>query len=185
MSRPAHPTEIRAEGNDDAMRQTLYGFCCRNNKDLLLLQWDTEKNAPDTPQTVSYGSQRKMWWRCEKGHSWQTAVYVRTSGAGCPICGGKMVQKGFNDLASFYPALAKEWDAEKNGALSPEAVTPASNRKAWWKCPLGHSYSAVISSRALRGSDCPYCTGSKALAGFNDLAAKAPEVRQQIHRRRL
>ena len=321
MSRPAHPTEIRAEGNDDAMRQTLYGFCCRNNKDLLLLQWDTEKNAPDTPQTVSYGSQRKMWWRCEKGHSWQTAVYVRTSGAacpycagrkvgygndlaslypelaaqwdlrknaprkpsdvsagsqrlawwvcekghswraqiksrvsgcgcpvcsdrlvvagensladvapelvcqwdaeknapltpqqvtagtlrkvwwkcekghswkapvasrvhqkaGCPICGGKMVQKGFNDLASFYPALAKEWDAEKNGALSPEAVTPASNRKAWWKCPLGHSYSAVISSRALRGSDCPYCTGSKVLAGFNDLAAKAPDVAAQWH----
>ena len=53
---------------------------------------------------------------------------------------------------------------------------PASNRKAWWKCPLGHSYSAVISSRALRGSDCPYCAGSKALAGFNDLAAKAPDV---------
>ena len=92
-----------------------------------------------------------------------------------------MVQKGFNDLASFYPALAKEWDAEKNGALSPEAVTPASNRKAWWKCPLGHSYSAVISSRALRGSDCPYCAGSKALAGFNDLAAKAPDVAAQWH----
>lgn len=92
-----------------------------------------------------------------------------------------MVQKGFNDLASFYPALAKDWDAEKNGALSPEAVTPASNRKAWWKCPLGHSYSAVISSRALRGSDCPYCAGSKALAGFNDLAAKAPDVAAQWH----
>ena len=58
---------------------------------------------------------------------------------------------------------------------------PASNRKAWWKCPLGHSYSAVISSRALRGSDCPYCAGSKALAGFNDLAAKAPDVAAQWH----
>lgn len=250
MSRPAHPTEIRAEGNDDAMRQTLYGFCCRNNKDLLLLQWDTEKNAPDTPQTVSYDSQRKMWWRCEKGHSWQTAVYVRTSGAGCPYCTGRKVGYG-NDLASLYPELAAQWDlrknaprkpsdvsagsqrlawwvcekghswraqiksrvsgcgcpvcsdrlvvagensladvapklvcqwdAEKNGALSPEAVTPASNRKAWWKCPLGHSYSAVISSRALRGSDCPYCAGSKALAGFNDLAAKAPDVAAQWH----
>ena len=58
---------------------------------------------------------------------------------------------------------------------------PASNRKAWWKCPLGHSYSAVISSRALRGSDCPYCAGNKALAGFNGLAAKAPDVAAQWH----
>ena len=49
-----------------------------------------------------------------------------------------------------------------------------------WR-PLGHSYSAVISSRALRGSDCPYCAGSKALAGFNDLAAKAPDVAAQWH----
>ena len=95
MSRPAHPTEIRAEGNDDAMRQTLYEFCCRNNKDLLLLQWDTEKNAPDTPQTVSYGSQRKMWWRCEKGHSWQTAVYVRTGGPAAPTA-----QAGKWDMAT-------------------------------------------------------------------------------------
>lgn len=92
MSRPAHPAEIRAEGNGDAMRQTLYEFCCRNNKDLLLLQWDTEKNAPDTPQTVSYGSHRKMWWRCEKGHFWQALVYSRTGEqkCGCPVCGGSL-----------------------------------------------------------------------------------------------
>lgn len=35
---------------------------------------------------------------------------------GCPICGGKEVQKGFNDLASLYPALAGEWDAAEKRA---------------------------------------------------------------------
>ena len=61
MSLPVHPAEINAEGNDDAMRQTLYGFCCRNNKDLLLLQWDAEKNAPLTPRQVTAGTMRKVW----------------------------------------------------------------------------------------------------------------------------
>lgn len=151
MPRPAHPTEIRAEGNDDAMRQTLYGFCCRNNKDLLLLQWDTEKNAPDTPQTVSYGSQRKMWWHCEKGHSWQTAVYVRTSGAGCPYCTGrKVVHPGFNDLASKAPAVAAQWPPTLNGNLTPEMVTVSSHRRVWWQCPRA-MYGRLWSTPA-RGS---------------------------------
>ena len=43
------------------MRQTLYEFCCRNNKDLLLLQWDAEKNAPLTPRQVTAGTMRKVW----------------------------------------------------------------------------------------------------------------------------
>ena len=46
---------------------------------------------------------------------------------------------------------------------------------------MGHSYSAVIASRAVRGSDCPYCAGSKALPGFNDLASKSPDVAAQWH----
>lgn len=91
------------------------------------------------------------------------------------------MQKGFNDLASFYPALAKEWDAEKNGALSPEAVTPASNRKAWWKCPLGHSYSAVISSRALRGSDCPF--SFPVASSANTAVGKSVTAMQRISNR--
>lgn len=109
----------------------------------LIAQWDTEKNAPLTPQQVTCGTRRKVWWRCEKGHSWKSSIASRVyQKAGCPVCRGKVVTKGFNDLATLYPALAKEWDMEKNGALSPETVTAASNRKAWWRCPLGHSYQA-------------------------------------------
>ncbi len=55
--------------------------------------------------------------------------------------------------------LLAEWDAEKNGALTPRAVTPASNRRAWWRCPFGHSYAAVIADRAMRDHGCPYCAG--------------------------
>ena len=36
------------------------------------------------------------------------------------------------------PALAAEWDYEKNGDLRPEDFTGGSNRKVWWRCEKGH-----------------------------------------------
>ena len=148
----------------------------------LARQWDAERNAPLTPQQVTAGTRRKVWWKCAKGHSWQASVASRVSQkTDCPVCGGKEVQRGFNDLASLYPALVGEWDAAKNGALTPETVTPASNRKVWWRCPLGHSYLAIVASRTMRGDDCPYCAGRKVLAGFNDLATREPVVAAQWH----
>ncbi len=31
---------------------------------------------------------------------------------------------GENDLATVFPQLAAQWDAEKNGSLTPETVSP-------------------------------------------------------------
>ena len=72
------------------MHESLYDFCRRNGRSGLLDQRDTERNGADAPQTVSYGSQRKMWWLCERGHSWQATVNSRLSGSGCPVCGGSL-----------------------------------------------------------------------------------------------
>ena len=159
------------------MRQTLREFCCRNEKEFLLQQWDTEKNAPDTPQTVSYGSNRKMWWRCDKGHSWQASIYSRTSGSGCPYCGGKKVGQG-NDLASLYPELAAQWDARKNAPRKPSEFSAGSHTLAWWLCEKGHSWRAQIKSR-VSGCGCPVCMGRLVVAGANSLADVAPELSRQ------
>lgn len=94
---------------------------------------------------------------------------------------GKTVIPGENDFASRYPVLAREWDFEKNGHLTPDAVTGQSNRKVWWKCDLGHSYQAVISSRASDRQGCPYCSGQRVLKGFNDLATLLPKIADQWH----
>lgn len=56
----------------------------------LLKQWDESRNFPLTPDTVSYGSKKKVRWTCENGHSWQTTVHVRSEGSGCPYCAGKV-----------------------------------------------------------------------------------------------
>ncbi len=143
-------------------------------------QWDREKNAPLDPSRVSAGSPKAAWWRCEKGHSWRAVVKSRVSGCGCPVCAGRQLLPGENDLATLFPELADQWDPERNGPLTPRQVTPTSNRKVWWLCPRGHSFQAVIAART-NGSDCPYCANRKVLKGFNDLATLHPRVAAEWH----
>lgn len=81
---------------------------------------------------------------------------------------------GFNDLASRFPEIAKEW-SERNLPLTPDQVTAFKNIKVWWKCRLGHEWNTLISIRA-GGSQCPYCSGIKLLKGFNDLKTKYPSL---------
>lgn len=147
----------------------------------LARQWDVQKNGTLTPAQVSTGSRKKVWWHCEKGHSWQAAVTSRAKGAGCPVCAGKTVIANENDLASTFPDIAAQWHPTKNGLLTPQACTPASNRKVWWICPQEHEYQAAIGARTVNGSDCPYCAGKKVLKGFNDLATLEPKIAAQWH----
>lgn len=43
---------------------------------------------------------------------------------GCPVCAGRVIIPGENDMASLFPELAREWNPEKNGTLRPSQVTP-------------------------------------------------------------
>lgn len=145
-------------------------------------QWHPTKNGILNPAALAPASRRKVWWRCEKGHEWQASVASRTSGgSGCPVCTGKIVVSGENDLGSQFPQLAAQWDKEKNGNLTPQNVTAYSNRKVWWKCDLGHQYQAAVASRTMQGGGCPYCAGKKVLPGFNDLATLFPDLAAQWH----
>ena len=110
---------------------------------LLTAEWDVEKNAPLTPQDVTTGSHKLIWWRCPKGHSYRSAVKTRVQGSGCPYCAGKNVLPEETSLAAEYPSIAKEWDEEKNVPLLPTQVISGTRRKVWWRCPKGHSCSAA------------------------------------------
>lgn len=148
----------------------------------LAAQWDQERNGDLTPQDVFPGTQRKVWWRCARGHVWQARVSSRAqNGAGCPVCTGRQILPGENDLATLFPAVAQAWHPDRNGSLTPARISPYSNRKVWWQCPRGHSYQAVVSARTASGSGCPYCTGRRVLAGFNDLATLEPALAQEWH----
>ena len=146
---------------------------------LLAAEWDVEKNAPLTPQDVTTGSHKLIWWRCPKGHSYRSAVKTRAQGSGCPYCAGKNVLPEETSLAAEYPTIAKEWDAAKNVPLLPTQVISGTRRKVWWLCPKGHSWRAAVFSRTTLGTGCPVCTGRQALAGENDLATLYPDIAAQ------
>jgi len=125
------------------------------------------------PSTITRGHDKKKPWICAQGHKWNAAPYSRTGTQkrGCPVCAGKKVQAGFNDVATTNPELiaqAKDWDSKAYSAGSKVIVD--------WECELGHSYSSSIQSRTLKKTGCPVCDGKKTLSGFNDLAAIFPEI---------
>ena len=165
------------------MRQSFFDYCRQYHKEALLREWDTARNAPLTPQAVTYGSHTPVWWRCENGHEWEAVVYTRTHGSGCPFCAGKKAQAGFNNLATQYPELARQWDYTKNIPVLPADVTTGSHRLVWWKCEKGHSWRASVRSR-VSGNGCPVCAGRQLLAGENDLATRFPELAQEWDRQK-
>ena len=112
----------------------------------LAAQWDYKKNAPLTPEQVTYGMRKKVWWRCAAGHSWQAQVMGRFQGNHCPICTNREIIVGLNDWASRFPDAAEQWDAGKNGC-TPEQVRSGSMKRYWWRCQKGHSWQALIRSR--------------------------------------
>ena len=141
----------------------------------LAQEWDYKKNCRLTPTEVTTGSNKKAWWRCEKGHEWQAMVCDRVRGTGCPYCAGNVLLKGYNDLQTANPALAAEWNYAKNDGLTPENVTANNNKKVWWRCQKGHEWQASIYNRS-KGTGCPYCAGSRALKGYNDLQTVNPTL---------
>ena len=146
----------------------------------LMTEWNYEKNNELglDPKSLSFGSEKKAWWKCSKGHEWQTEIRHRTHGSGCPYCSGRYAIKGKNDLVTLKPELAREWNYEKNGDLKPEHFMPNSNKKVWWKCEKGHEWQAIIQSRN-NGNGCPYCSGRLADNGVNDLLTKNPNLAKE------
>ena len=162
------------------MRESLYDYCMANGKESLLEQWDTEKNGELTPHDVTSFNNRKVWWKCGKGHEWQATIESRVRVAGCPVCANKVIIAGENDLATTHPHLVAEWDYEKNGELTPQNVTHGSMKKVWWHCKKGHKWQALISGRS-QGKGCPVCTGQAVVPGDNDLASAFPALAAQWH----
>jgi predicted GIY-YIG superfamily endonuclease len=90
-------------------------------------------------------------WICSQKHVWIAEGSNRIVGHGCPYCTNQKVLKGFNDLATTNPELAKEangWD--------PSAVIAGTTKKLSWKCSEGHVWEAAVSSRN-QGRGCSSC----------------------------
>ena len=95
----------------------------------------SNKNLPLTPDDVTCGSNRKVWWQCERGHEWQCApnhLHKLYDSNRCPYCNDRAVCED-NSLLARYPELAQEWDNELNFPLTPDHVLYCSGKKYWWR----------------------------------------------------
>lgn len=140
--------------------------------------WNYERNGNLKPEHFTANSNKKIWWKCQKGHEWQATINNRNNGNGCPYCSGRYAIKGESDLQTLNPTLAKEWNYEKNNGLTPMDVVPNSNKKVWWKCSKGHEWQTTIANRNI-GTGCPYCLGRYAIKGENDLQTVNPTLSKE------
>jgi len=135
-------------------------------------EWDFEKNKDIEIYNVKKASNNKLWWLCNKGHSYQTKVSHRVDGSSCPYCSNQKVLIGYNDLWTTNKDTAKE-------LLNPEdgyKYTSGSKKRVRWKCAKkGHEWETVVHSRAIYKTNCPYCSGSLPTED-NNLLVKYPEI---------
>jgi len=147
----------------------------------LMDSWNYEMNNLK-PEEISYGSDKKVWWTCKifKEHSWQTTIYNRIQGKGCPFCANQKFSKS-NSLTNNYPEIAKQWHPTKNGDLIPDEFIYGSTKKIWWKCDKGedHIWFTKIVDRT-RGKGCPICSGNKTVKS-NSIASTHPKLAKQWH----
>ena len=128
------------------------------------------------PETVTAGSHQKKDWKCKEGHVYSSTIKNRTKGRGCSFCSSHHVLKGFNDLQTKFPDLAKEaygWD--------PTTVIAGSGKKKIWRCSLGHTWDTSPNSRITNKTGCPVCSNKKLLVGYNDLGSSYPQLTKEAY----
>lgn len=108
------------------------------------------------PKGVAAGSSTKRKWICTLGHIYWASPTKRTArGYKCPYCSGARFLRGFNDLKTRFPSLAKEaygWN--------PEDVGWGIARKYPWKCKKGHIFEASPNARTCKKNGCPNCANT-------------------------
>ena len=157
-------------------------WCVQNGKygQRILNEWVGiyEDNSPIDINNISFGSNKKVQWKCKDNHIWMDTIVHRTSNKrGCPYCAGKRVSDKNSLLdwcqenSEFGQQLLQEWTGldENNNPININEVARASKKKIQWKCKEGHTWLAVVGDRTLKKTRCPYCFGNNIVREDNRL----------------
>lgn len=132
----------------------------------------------DYSETVYMSMNKKIAIRCRKHGLFECFAGNHVNQkikSGCPYCAGKALFRGENDLTTVFPNIAPYYDTDKNGNTASD-IFAKSNKKVWWICDNGHSFSMKVLNRVRKEKSCPYCSGQKLLTGFNDLKTIYPNI---------
>jgi hypothetical protein len=96
-------------------------------------EWHPTKNGDLTPNDVSFGSNKKIWWFCSKDdcrHEWDAPVSSRTNGgSGCPAC----CEYGFNPSIPSYLYLISRPNQRKIGIYNEGSDRLKQHAKNGWE----------------------------------------------------
>jgi len=137
------------------------GHSMADIKPELLKLWHPKLNPDIEPHDLTPNSHTRVWWVCpECAHEWQASP-------GQPACrrcamkrsGAKQSKpKPGRSLLERYPAIADQWDYDRNAPLGPVDIAAGSHRHFWWICgDCNHRWSACPSNRITSVYLCPRC----------------------------
>lgn len=146
----------------------------------LVNEWSS--NNSFSLSTVGKGSHFRGLWVCpDCGYEYPLEVRDRFEHLdnSCPVCNGRIVITGINDLATKQPELVDKLSDE----LKVVANKILFKQTKWlkWKCQTcGGIYPDSIGNVVAGINNCPYCAGKKLLSGYNDLASVHPEIVEKL-----
>ena len=116
----------------------------------LLAEWDRELNKGLAPSDFTPHVNKKVWWRCVKGHSWQATIYNRTKNkSGCPTCAQANARKySIEDFQNL---------AKNRGGKCLSTEFTSSRFKLKFCCKEGHTWDARADAILYTNKWCPIC----------------------------
>jgi predicted nucleic acid-binding Zn-ribbon protein len=157
-------------------------------------QWHPTRNGDLKPSQVKAGSNKKVWWQCDRGHEWFVPPVGRLRGEQCRECANRLgavkraTPKPGESLLDLYPEVAADWHPTKNDPLTTADVNAGAKTRRWWKCrSCGREWKTDPDHRTRPGQGCPDCafekisrTRSKPGPG-ESLAEKLPDLAAEWH----
>ena len=70
-------------------------------------EWHPDKNGDLRPESISAGSDKVIWWKCTKGHEWNSRASSRTGPrrTNCPQCNINKGEEFLRNWASDHPLV--------------------------------------------------------------------------------
>lgn len=132
----------------------------------LALEWDRELNGLLTPEAVTTGSGRTVYWRCPEGHSYDQKIERRVAGYRCSICTHRRLETGTNDLLTREPVLCAEWHPYLNYPAEPSKTVRGTD-SYWWRCTQhGHILRQTVTHR-IHSRGCTDCDPTERILSDN------------------
>jgi len=108
-------------------------------------------NGFELVDTVVYGIDYKVQWKCPFSHTWQKSFYDMQEQPYCPQCNRRYQPKSLQD----YIELGKRFELTLIGEIPSRTIY-----KATWRCKVGHNFDLDFDHlNGKRSNGCPECNG--------------------------